>query len=287
MGIGGGGGASEAGRHAIGDDGARTGSAGQEASQPTTATVRSWSENTFHSAATRASADVTGAWPPEGRSTMKSRMRCPRDADPWRSSSRRSARGAGCGEQGADLSALLEPREARQPSRGDQRIDGQPVAPSIPTRTIGRGRPALSEAEVAGLASAAADRPGPGREAAGAEPAAGVSLRHSRRGTPGFPAAQAASASSRGREPPAPGRAARMRTRSHGSVVRHERVAINWNAPLVFLLAGLSRYGEDEHRETPAGRLRPRRGYARPNRFAERARAAAATSRGCGPGPSW
>jgi hypothetical protein len=116
----------------------RTVSAGHVASQPTTATLRSRSENTFQSAAVRLSDDVTGAWPP-GTSTMKSSTR-------WSSGRRPVAivvQRIGDNSGGVARITPVRPRalsraKAGSSPRATSRSIVSQSAPSIPTSTIGR-----------------------------------------------------------------------------------------------------------------------------------------------------
>jgi hypothetical protein len=118
----------------------RTVSAGHVASQPTTATLRSRSENTFQSAATRRSEDVIGACPPAGRSTMKSSTR-------WSSGRRPVAivvQRIGDKRGGVARITPVRPRALSRANAGSSpRATSRSIvsqsAPSIPTSTIGRG----------------------------------------------------------------------------------------------------------------------------------------------------
>ncbi len=174
-----------------------TDSAGHVASHPTTPTVRPRSENTFQSAATRRSEEVTGACPPAGRSTMKSRMR-------WSSGLRPVAivvqtigeRIGGVASKMPVRPRALEPREGRQPTHARR-------ADRCSASRRRRSRPARSAVAARGLPwlrrpPSRLRQPGrrePRRGAGGAAPAQGISPSHSHRVTPGFPALRRRAAS--------------------------------------------------------------------------------------------
>ena len=177
-------GIAEPGRHAVGHDRA------VHASPPATSPASRRrppsaprSENTFQSAATRRSEEVTGAWPPPGRSTMKSRTR-------WSSARRPVAivvQRIGDRSGGVARSTPVRPRALSRAKRRQLAARDQRGRSRASRRR--RSRRARSGAAV----RAAAPLEPAGRRATQQEPRARprISPGHSRRVTPGFPAAAA------------------------------------------------------------------------------------------------